>query len=82
MNDMEIPMSEKHTCGTCGTHNCQAVRHIEDLAEEVDTIRKELRSCERQHAEDCRKLWFKIGGVIVALAAVLPTGWAGFLGLI
>jgi len=82
MNDLEIPMSDKHTCGTCGTHNCQAVRHIEDLAAEVDTIRKELRSCEKQHAEDCRKLWFKIGGVIVALAAVLPTGWAGFLGLI
>ena len=32
MNDLEIPMSEKHTCGTCGTHNCQAVRHIEDVA--------------------------------------------------
>ena len=24
-------MSEKHTCGTCGTHSCQAVRHIEDV---------------------------------------------------
>lgn len=82
MNDLEIPMSEKHACGTCGTHNCQAVRHIEDVAADVDELRRELRMCERHHAEDTRRLWFKIGGVMVALAAVLPTGWAAFLGLI
>ena len=82
MNDLEIPMSEKHTCGTCGTHNCQAVRHIEGVAADLDELRRELRACERHHAEDCRRLWFKIGGGMVALAAVLPTGWAAFLGMI
>ena len=81
-NDLEIPMSEKHTCGTCGTHNCQAVRHIEDVAADLDELRREVRACERHQAEDCRRLWFKIGGVMVALAAVLPTGWAAFLGMI
>ena len=82
MNDLEIPMSEKHVCGTCGTHNCQAVRHIEDVAADLDELRREVRACERHQAEDCRKLWYKLGAVIVALAAVLPTGWATFLGLI
>lgn len=81
-NDLEIPMSEKHTCGTCGTHNCQAVRHIEDVAADLDELRREVRACERHQAEDCRKLWYKLGAVIIALAAVLPTGWATFLGLI
>ena len=81
-NDLEIPMTESCGSCSCGTKQCGAVRHIEDLAHEVDTLRSELRRCERQHSEDCRKLWYKIGGVIIALAAVLPTGWAGFLGLI
>lgn len=67
---------------SCGTGKCGAVRHIEDLSEDVDKLRAELRKCERDHAEDCRKLWFKLGGVMIALAAVLPTGWATFLGLI
>ena len=83
-DDMTIPVTnpagDKCTCG--GTKNCAAVRHIEDLGAEVDELRRELRACERHHAEDCRRLWFKIGGVMVALAAVLPTGWAAFLGMI
>lgn len=78
-NDLEIPIQEPCTCGgkTCG-----AVRHIEDLSHDVDVLRAELRRCEKMNAEENRKLWYKVGGLIVALAAVLPTGWAGFLGLI
>jgi len=67
---------------TCGGKTCGAVRHIEDLSEDVDKLRAELRKCERNQAEDNRRLWFKLGGVMIALAAVLPTGWATFLGLI
>ena len=78
-NDLEIPVQE--SC-SCTGKTCAAVRHIEDLGAEVDELRRELRACERHHAEDCRRLWFKIGGVMAALAAVLPTGWAAFLGLI
>lgn len=77
-----VPMVKSDECSCGSGRTCGAVRHIEDLSAEVDTLRAELRKCERQHAEDNRKLWYKIGGVMVALAAVLPTGWAGFLGLI
>ena len=77
----EVPVVENEKCG-CGSGKCGAVRHIEDLSAEVDTLRSELRRCERTHAEDNRKLWYKLGGVMIALAAVLPTGWATFLGLI
>lgn len=82
MNDLEIPLVEAEDKCSCGSGKCGAVRHIEDLGHEVDKLQAELRKCERQHAEDTRRLWFKIGGVMIALAAVLPTGWATFLGLI
>lgn len=78
-NDLEIPI--KDAC-TCGGKTCGAVRHIEDLSHDVDVLRAELRRCEKMNAEENRKLWYKVGGLIVALAAVLPTGWASFLGLI
>ena len=64
-------------CGTCG-----AVRHIEDLSHDVDVLRAELRRCEKANSEDARRLWFTVGGLIVASGALLPTGWASFLGLI
>lgn len=78
-NDLEIPIQD--AC-TCGSKQCGAVRHIEDLSHDVDILRAELRRCEKMNAEENRKLWYKVGGLIVALAAILPTGWAGFLGLI
>ena len=58
------------------------MRHIEDLSHDVDVLRAELRRCEKANSEDTRRLWFKVGGLIVALGALLPTGWASFLGLI
>ena len=76
-----IPVMKSDECG-CGGKTCGAVRHLEDLAHDVDVLRSEVRRCERTQAEDSRKLWYKIGGVMIALAAVLPTGWATFLGLI
>lgn len=89
IGDMEIPLvsgrkrqQDEDSCGTCGTKSCAAVRHIEDVAAELDQLRREVRQTERHHNEDIRKLWYKIGGLIVLLATVLPTGWASFLGLI
>ena len=76
-NDLEIPIKEACTGKTCG-----AVCHIEDLSHDVDVLRAELRRCEKTNAEDTRRLWYKVGGLIVALGALLPTGWASFLGLI
>lgn len=80
-NDLEIPIQEPAGC-SCGSKVCGAVRHIEDLSHDVDVLRAELRRCERANSEDTRRLWFKVGGLIVALGALLPTGWASFLGLI
>lgn len=79
-SDLEIPIQEPAGC-SCGGKTCGAVRHIEDLSHDVDLLRSELRRCEKTNAEETRRLWFKIGGLIVALAAVLPTGWATVLGL-
>ena len=73
--DLEIPTIKNE-------ESCKAIRHIEDVAHDVDVLRAELRRSEKQHAEDCRKLWFRIGGILVMLAAVVPTGWASFLGMI
>ena len=83
--DLEIPTIQpksEESCGTCGTHTCKAIRHIDDVAHDLDVLRAELRRSEKQRADDCRKLWFRIGGILVALAAVVPTGWASFLGMI
>lgn len=83
MNDLDIPIiSKQEDCGTCGTHTCMAVRHIEDVAAELDVLRREVRACERHHAEDIRGLWIKIAAIAATVAAVVPTGWATFLGLI
>lgn len=95
-NDLEIPIQEAgneqagdllsplghSACGSCAGKTCGAVRHIEDLSHDVDVLRAELRRCEKANSEDTRRLWFKVGGLIVALGALLPTGWATFLGLI
>lgn len=63
-------------------HECQAVRHIEDLACELDELRHEVRASERRHSEDMSRIWRRIGAMMLAIAAVLPSGWAAVLGLI
>lgn len=84
MNDLEIPTiptvsPETHTCGG---KTCQAVRHIEDVAADLEELRREVRQTERHHSEDMRKLWYKIGALVAAVAALVPTGWGVFLGLV
>ena len=78
-NDLDIPIQD--SC-SCSGKTCGAVCHIEDLSHDVDVLRAELRRCEKANSEDTRRLWFKVGGLIVALGALLPTGWASFLGMI
>lgn len=77
MYDLDIP-----TIPDSCSHQCKAVRHIEDLAHEMDELRREVRQCERHHTEDLRKVWMKIGVLMAALAAAVPSGWALFLGVI
>lgn len=88
-NDLEIPLIKKAevpapdgACGTCGTKTCAAVRHIEDVAAELDELRREVRMTERHHAEDMKKLWYKIGALVAVVVTLVPSGWACFLGLI
>ena len=63
-------------------HKCGAIRHIEDLSHDVDELRRELRSCERHHAEDIRKLWVKVAVITAAIVTFVPTGWNYLLGVI
>lgn len=81
MTDQEIPVMKEDAC-TCGSKTCGAVRHIEDLSHDLDELRREVRLQEKCHREDCNHIWFKLGILMVAIAAVLPTGWASFLGMI
>lgn len=80
MNDTDIPV-KSDSC-TCGSKTCGAVRHIEDLSHDLDELRREVRLGERKAADDCKQIWYKLGLLMVGLAAVLPSGWAAFLGLI
>ena len=78
-SDLDIPIQEP--CN-CSGKSCGAVRHIEDLSHDVDVLRAELRRCEKANSEDTRRLRVTAGRLTVALGALLPTGWASFLGLI
>ena len=88
IDDLSIPLIKKGTptpaadpC-SCGTKTCAAVRHIEDVAAELDELRREVRQTERHHAEDMKKLWYKIGALVAVVVTLVPSGWACFLGLI
>lgn len=77
----KTPNEDVPICGSTG-HKCGALKSIEELSHDTDRLYDEIRRMRKEHNEDCRQLWYKIGGLVVALAAVLPTGWASFLGLI
>lgn len=67
---------------SCGSGKCGAVRHIEQMQDDLDGRMRELRMAEKQYNEAIRKLCLKAVGLVVILAAALPTAWASFLGLI
>lgn len=58
-----------HGCGGA----CGAVRHIEDVAADLDELRREVRSSERYSEEQVRKLWIRLSCLIVIIGAILPT---------
>ena len=82
IGDCAAPSEPNGSCGTCGTKSCAAVRHIEDVAAELDELRREVRQTERHHAEDMKKLGYKIGALVAVVVTLVPSGWACFLGLI
>lgn len=77
---VDVPAAEDKC--TCGTKTCGAVKHINEMQENLDERMRELRVAERQYNEAVRKLMLKSIGLIVILAGLLPTAWASFLGLI
>ena len=79
-NDLEVPVAEEKC--KCGSGKCGAVSHIEKMQEDLDERMRELRVAEKQYNEAIRKLCLKAVGLVVILAAALPTAWATFLGLI
>ena len=72
--------SDECSCG--GGRKCGAVVHIEEMQENLDVRMAELRRAEKEYNEAVRKLMLKSISLVVILAGLLPTAWAGFLGLI
>ncbi len=73
MKDPEIPMIKKE-------HQCQAKETMETLTGKVDLLRRDMRTMERRHEDDVRKLWIRIAALTV-LVAVL-TGNDRLLGML
>ena len=68
----EIPIKKEH--------QCQAKETMETLTGKVDLLCRDLRTMERMHNEDIRKLWMRIAALTV-LVAVL-TGNDRILGML
>lgn len=63
MQDQEIPIMKKE-------HQCQAKETMESLTGKVDLLRRDMRTMERRHEEDVRKLWIRIACLTVMVAVL------------
>ena len=73
MQDQEIPIMKKE-------HQCQAKETMESLTGKVDLLRRDMRTMERRHEEDVRKLWIRIACLTVMVAVL--TGNDRIIGLL
>ena len=62
------------------SHTCQAKETMETLTGKVDLLRRDMRTMERRHEDDIRRLWIRIACLTV-LVAVL-TGNDRLIGLV
>ena len=73
MKEQEIPMIRKE-------HQCQAKETMETLTGKVDLLRRDMRTMERRHEDDIRKLWIRIAALTVTVAILTGNeqilGWA------
>ena len=73
MKEQEIPMIKKE-------HQCQAKETMETLTGKVDLLRRDMRTMERRHEDDIRKLWIRIAALTVTVAVLTGNehilGWA------
>ena len=63
--DQEIPMK---------THKCQAAETLESLTGKVDLLRRDMRTMERMHNDDIRKLWIRIAALTVIVGVATGSG--------
>lgn len=61
-------------------HQCQAKETMESLTGKVDLLRRDMRTMERRHEEDVRKLWIRIACLTVMVAVL--TGNDRIIGLL
>lgn len=61
-------------------HQCQAKETMETLTGKVDLLRRDMRTMERRHEDDIRKLWIRIAALTVTVAILTGNehilGWA------
>lgn len=64
--DREVPMIREHKCAAKET--------IETLTGKVDLLSRDMRTMERMHNEDIRKLWIRIAALTVTVAVLTGNG--------
>ena len=63
--DQEIPMK---------IHRCQAAETLETLTGKVDLLRRDMRTMERMHNDDIRKLWIRMASLTVIVGVATGSG--------
>ena len=61
----DIPLKE---------HKCAAKETMETLTGKVDLLRRDMRTMERRHEDDIRKLWIRIAALTVVVGAATGSG--------
>ena len=56
------------------THKCQAAETLESLTGKVDLLRRDMRTMERMHNDDIRKLWIRIAALTVIIGIATGSG--------
>ena len=67
----DIPLKE---------HRCAAKETMETLTGKVDLLRRDMRTMERRHEDDIRKLWVRIAALTVTVAVL--TGNQHLIGML
>ena len=57
----DIPLKE---------HRCAAKESLESLTGKVDLLRRDMRTMERRHEDDIRRLWIRIAALTVTVAVL------------
>ena len=55
-------------------HQCQAKETMESLTGKVDLLRRDMRTMERRHEDDIRKLWIRIAALTVIVGVATGSG--------